>query len=872
LNSTSHPVLSHWYSANNVVLVWTDVDDALSGTAGYRLVADNSAATDPTTGDDAVAQGVETYTYNGLADGNNWYFHIKAIDNADNLGANSDHYGPVWIDNTPPTNIGCSSPADGSMVGANPTLTALIASDALAGLNATAYRFEITDNPGFAPVIETSAWQASVNWTPSAPLTEGNIYYWRVRARDAADIPNESGWSAHRSISVKKYLFTVDGDGGKEYMTIASAVADVYNIWDANDFDADVIVDVYTYGGGDYTDYVAPNTNLNPQSGARLVIKSADSESPVIDATGNEHGIYIDNIDYVTIRGFEIKNATLDGIRIRGSDENIIGYNMCHNNGETGIRIGEAANACANADVEHNLCYGNSNHGIGIYGNSGNTTVENNTCYDNGHEEGGPGATDVELLVENFDDGNWTTNPSWTEDGATGHLSIQFSGTQYLKFKGMGNNDNNGTYLTNGVSTVGYENIRLRYDMWHEQLDFNKWYRSYWSDNSITVWTQIRSQDRNAIAQQQYIDNLGVAAEGITTLRIRFFCDDHDNNTTEECFFDNLTLLGDELVGPTVYIGSGLYVESGTGTFVKNNIFIAKAGAGDQYYAMSTETGITISTSSGFNDYEENGNTYFIMQDGTGYNDIAVWNGTTYGDNDISDPCEFVNAPTDFHIMSTNGSYHGGEWPPLTATTGVWTNDGTTSPCIDAGTGSASNEPAPNGGITNQGCYGETPQASKSPSTIGVQLLVGNSSGPDYTTWALGNVDPGAVRIMDAADRVYVKNISSQAIDVSIKASAVAPWVYSDAIGTADEFVLMALFNGTTVPVEGNFSTDYDTLGTNDRAAGTSPDGKFAGVSDDGVNIAIGAGEELYMYFKAPNPNTVSAEQDITVTITAVAP
>ncbi|MCD6594768.1 hypothetical protein J7L68_03745, partial [bacterium] len=132
LNSTSHPVLSHWYSANNVVLVWTDVNDALSGTAGYRLVADNSATTDPTTGDDAVAQGVETYTYNGLADGNNWYFHIKAIDNADNLGANSDHYGPVWIDNTPPTNIGCSSPADGSMVGANPTLTALIASDALA--------------------------------------------------------------------------------------------------------------------------------------------------------------------------------------------------------------------------------------------------------------------------------------------------------------------------------------------------------------------------------------------------------------------------------------------------------------------------------------------------------------------------------------------------------------------------------------------------------------------------------------------------------------------------------------------------------------------------------------------------------------------
>ena len=154
-------------------------------------------------------------------------------------------------------------------------------------------------------------------------------------------------------------------------------------------------------------------------------------------------------------------------------------------------------------------------------------------------------------------------------------------------------------------------------------------------------------------------------------------------------------------------------------------------------------------------------------------------------------------------------------------------------------------------------------------STIGVQLLVGDASGPDYGTWALGNIDPGTVKIMNANDRVYVKNTSSQAIDVSIQASPIA-WTYSDAAG-ADRCVLMALFNGTDVPTESDFSTSYDTLGTNDRAAGVSPDGKFAGANNDGVNIPAGSGEELYMYFKAPNPNTQIAEQDITVTITAVA-
>ncbi|RKZ33092.1 hypothetical protein DRQ33_04785, partial [bacterium] len=87
---------------------------------------------------------------------------------------------------------------------------------------------------------------------------------------------------------------------------------------------------------------------------------------------------------------------------------------------------------------------------------------------------------------------------------------------------------------------------------------------------------------------------------------------------------------------------------------------------------------------------------------------------------------------------------------------------------------------------------------------VGVELLVGNSSGPEYTEWALGNIDPATVRIMDGTDRVYVKNIGSEAINIIINASPIA-WEYSDHIG-ADTCLIMALFNGTTVPVEADFS------------------------------------------------------------------
>lgn len=62
----------------------------------------------------------------------------------------------------------------------------------------------------------------------------------------------------------------------------------------------------------------------------------------------------------------------------------------------------------------------------------------------------------------------------------------------------------------------------------------------------------------------------------------------------------------------------------------------------------------------------------------------------------------------DYHLQS-----QAGRWDPKA---GGWVRDAATSPCIHAGdpTGSADQEPPPNGGIINMGAYGGTAEASKS--------------------------------------------------------------------------------------------------------------------------------------------------------------
>jgi len=102
------------------------------------------------------------------------------------------------------------------------------------------------------------------------------------------------------------YLYEVGS--GKTYATITAALNAVYNDWGTNEFDAPVVVDIYS---GTYNETIHPNTDLNPRFDAPLVIQAHSGESVTIDRTG----IGADNMVVWTL----YKCCVLDGLTFSNS-------------------------------------------------------------------------------------------------------------------------------------------------------------------------------------------------------------------------------------------------------------------------------------------------------------------------------------------------------------------------------------------------------------------------------------------------------------------------------------------------------------------------------------------------------------------------
>ncbi len=144
-----------------------------------------------------------------------------------------------------------------------------------------------------------------------------------------------------------------------------------------------------------------------------------------------------------------------------------------------------------------------------------------------------------------------------------------------------------------------------------------------------------------------------------------------------------------------------IYVSSSSDITIKNNIIWAE---GSDIYAVYCS----------LDDIEYSDYNLIYADDGayTGYTDkihstLIEWqNSTGYDLNSISFDPVFVDADNgDYHLKSSGGSYHNGEW-------GL---DSETSPGIDMGNPSDvyNEEPEDNGGRINLGAYGGTDQASK---------------------------------------------------------------------------------------------------------------------------------------------------------------
>ncbi len=159
------------------------------------------------------------------------------------------------------------------------------------------------------------------------------------------------------------------------------------------------------------------------------------------------------------------------------------------------------------------------------------------------------------------------------------------------------------------------------------------------------------------------------------------------------------------------------------------------------------------------------------------------------------------------------------------------------------------------------------------PSELGVEIRKGGSSGPTYntTSWDIGNIGKGDTIIMSAGDCAYIANTGTVPFDIRIKATTSGSWVFGDT-QDSDQMLLMGVFDQESVPPPASdYSTPMDRINTSYRTSGASNPEPFATPRSNGVDVTVGTGRYLYLLFAAPNPNTLSSEQTITITIEVIA-
>jgi len=100
LYSPSHET-EEWSNDNIIYVAWTPAEDhPSSGLAGYSIEWNHISDYLP---DEAMDIGpVASIISPPLDEGNDWYFHIRSVDNAGNWDDEAVHLGPFWVDATPP--------------------------------------------------------------------------------------------------------------------------------------------------------------------------------------------------------------------------------------------------------------------------------------------------------------------------------------------------------------------------------------------------------------------------------------------------------------------------------------------------------------------------------------------------------------------------------------------------------------------------------------------------------------------------------------------------------------------------------------------------------------------------------------------------
>jgi hypothetical protein len=191
--TSSDHTTSTWSNDNTITMNWTAATDSGSGLAGYSYVFDTTSDTIPdTTQDIGTVTTVDSTT---LSDGNNHYFHIRAVDNLGNWGE-TVHAGPYFIDKTAPSIPGLPSTTTPT-TDTTPTWNWTASTDSGSGLHTTTpYSVQWCQDQNFTGCDANISTSNTNSFTHSVALADGT-WYFRVKAKDAVN--NESNYSSNGS-------------------------------------------------------------------------------------------------------------------------------------------------------------------------------------------------------------------------------------------------------------------------------------------------------------------------------------------------------------------------------------------------------------------------------------------------------------------------------------------------------------------------------------------------------------------------------------------------------------------------------------------------------------------------------------------------
>jgi predicted GH43/DUF377 family glycosyl hydrolase len=264
LDIASSHVPSQWSNDDTVDVQWSGFNGAICGVAGFSYDWDTNPDTVP---DASVVcnESVTSATSPDLADGASHYFHIRTVDNAGNWNASAVHFGPLWIDSTPPANVVALTSGSHSLrKWSNDTTIDFSWSTAadgglISGYDGFSILWDMSDSTVPGSTVNLNATTTSCT---SPLMPDSDSIYFHIRARDRA-----GNWAPD---AVHLGPFWIDSSPPKNPLVVQSPSHKIQN-WSADntvemnwsDADASISgVDGYSYAW-DTSPLMLPPDSIN---------------------------------------------------------------------------------------------------------------------------------------------------------------------------------------------------------------------------------------------------------------------------------------------------------------------------------------------------------------------------------------------------------------------------------------------------------------------------------------------------------------------------------------------------------------------------------------------------------------------------------